>query len=60
MEYIVTVGLIVMVIAWIFGIITLKKQLDTTIAIIYGIYGLKIIISWIFVLIGLKQGWLEV
>lgn len=58
MEYIVTIGIIVMAITWILGIVILKKQTDATITIIYGIYGLIIIIFWIFVLIGLKQGWI--
>lgn len=56
MEYIVIVGLIIMLIAWLFGIFIIKKIIDTKAAIIYGIYGLVFIIFWIFVLIGLKQG----
>lgn len=58
MEYVIVVGLIVMLIAWIFGIFLLKKDLDTKTAIVYGIYGLIIITFWIFVLIGLKQGYI--
>jgi len=58
MSYVILVGIIVMIITWILGIILLKKDIDTTVAIVYGIYGLIIIIFWIFVLIGLKLGWI--
>ncbi len=59
MKYIIIIGLIAMAIAWIVSVVILKIEVDTTAAIIYGIYGLIIITFWIFVLIGLQQGWIE-
>lgn len=59
MKYIIIIGLIAMAIAWIISVVILKIEVDTTAAIIYGIYGLIIITFWIFVLIGLQQGWIE-
>lgn len=56
MIYLVTIGIALMVFIWIFGMILLGTTIDASVAVIYGIYGLIIIIFWIFVLIGLKQG----
>lgn len=48
MIYFLTIN---MIIVSIFGIVYLKKTVDTTASIIYGIYSLLIIVFWVLFLL---------
>lgn len=54
----IVLGIIILIIAAILGIIYFYKTIDSTSALIYGIYAAIILILSLFVLIGLEQFWL--
>lgn len=51
----IVLGMIILTIAAIWGIIYFYKTIDSTSALIYGIYATIIIILSLFVLIGIEQ-----
>lgn len=54
----IILGMIILTIAAILGIIYFYKTIDSTSALIYGIYATTILILSLFALISLEQFWL--
>ena len=59
MEYMLIVGIVILIIAWIFATIVAGKMVGRIGVVLYICYGLLIISPFVFALIGLKLGLIE-